>query len=41
MQAAGNHVFRIDQIGVNIEFKPNEKKLVLIEGTEKREFVKE
>lgn len=41
MQAAGNHVFRIDQIGVNIEFKPNEKKLVLIEGTEKKEFVKE
>ncbi len=41
MQAAGNHLFRIDQIGVNIEFKPKEKKLVLIEGTEKKEFVKE
>ena len=41
MQAAGNHVFRIDQIGVTVEFKPQEKKLVLMEGTQKREFVKE
>jgi hypothetical protein len=41
MQAAGNHVFRIDQIGVTIEFKPNEKKLVLMEGAQKKEFVKE
>lgn len=41
MQAAGNHVFSIAQIGVTVEFKPNEKKLVLIEGTQKREFVKE
>jgi len=41
MQAAGNHVFSIAQIGVTVEFKPNEKKLVLMEGTQKREFVKE
>lgn len=41
MQAAGNHVFRIDQIGVTVEFKPGEKKLVLIEGTQKKEFMKE
>ena len=41
MQAAGNHVFKIDQIGVTVEFKPNEKKLILIEGTQKKEFVKE
>lgn len=41
MQAAGNHVFSIAQIGITVEFKPNEKKLVLIEGTQKREFVKE
>ncbi|MFN8347074.1 MAG: hypothetical protein U0X91_18885 [Spirosomataceae bacterium] len=41
MQAEGNHVFKIAQIGVTVEFKPNEKKLVLTEGNEKREFVKE
>ncbi len=41
MQAAGNHVFRIDQIGITVEFKPNEKKLILMEGTQKKEFMKE
>lgn len=41
MQASGNHVFKIDQMNVAIEFRPGEKKLILTEGTEKREFLKE
>lgn len=40
-QAKGNHVFSIDQVGVVLEFKPGEKKLVFKQGGEVREFVRE
>ncbi len=41
MQAMGNHTFRLDQFGVVIEFKPGEKKLLLKQGGEVKEFVRE
>ena len=41
MQAMGNHTFRLDQFGVVIEFKPGEKKLLLKQGGDVKEFVRE
>ncbi len=41
MQAQGNHAFSIAQAGVSIEFKPAERKLVLKQGNEVKEFLRE
>ncbi|WP_373553462.1 hypothetical protein [Haliscomenobacter sp.] len=40
-QAMGNHTFRLDQFGVVIKFKTGEKKLLLKQGGEVKEFVQE
>lgn len=41
LQAAGNDTFRFDAAGVVLEFHPDEKKVVLRQGGEVIEFVKE
>lgn len=41
LTASGNHIFRFDQAGIVLEFKPTEKKMILKEGNETRVFTKE